>query len=233
MLMMSLPIVLHQGHDTSGKAAAPNNVVDMYQINLIGHIHLIDVLQEKGYLQQGCRIVFAGSEAARGVPLIGIKPPRMPDDLDSYKSELVGSSTKKFDPERTYSFVKGFANLYFAAWARLNPDMTVLSVSPGGTKGTSFASQGSVPLLFQLVLPYLMFVLGLFGYFHNVDVGAKRYVDAVTGKDEYGDFASGTFVASKSGVSGPVSDQSNLEHGSQYADVRKQELCYEAIRLVV
>ena len=202
-------------------------------MNLIGHIHLVDILKEKGFLQEGCRIVYAGSEAARGVPFMGMKPPQMGDDLDSYKSELDGSSTKKFDPERTYSFVKGFANLYFAAWARLNPGMTVLSVSPGGTKGTSIGSHANIPFFFRLTLPYLMFILGMLGYFHNVDVGAKRYVDAVTAKDEYGDFTSGTFVGSTSGVSGPVCDQTKLEHGSQYADVKKQDLCYEAIRSVV
>ena len=34
------------GHDTSGKPTGPNQILDMYQINILGHIHLLEALLE-------------------------------------------------------------------------------------------------------------------------------------------------------------------------------------------
>ena len=205
----------------------------MYQINLIGHVHLVDCLQENGYLVNGSRIVFSSSEAARGVPAMAFAPPKMKDDLSFYANELDGSANKRFDPKKTYGNAKGFGNLYFAAWARKNPGIPVLSVSPGGTKDTNAPSAKAMPWILRKMFPIMMVMMGKCGLFHSLDVGAKRYVDAVNGVDEYKYFPSGAFVASAKGTSGRVGDQVHHKHGAQYGDTHKQDLCYDAVRSVV
>ena len=122
-----------------------------------------------------------------------------------------------------------------SAWARAHPDLFVVTVSPGGTKGTNFIKQDSVPAIVAFMFPIVMKILGWFGVFHELVVGAKRYVDAVTGEGAFQDdidFAkSGDFVASKSdSPSGPMAEQSKLfANGKQYADTKKQDAMYEAM----
>jgi len=219
------------GHDPTGKATEPNNVVDMYQINLIGHVHLVDCLKDNGYLVDGStRIVFSSSEAARGVPEMAFPPPELGTELSFYVNELRGET--KFDPKRTYSYAKGFGILYFAAWVRRNPGIVVLSVSPGGTRGTNMASGKAMPAILRVIFPAVSGVMGALGFFHSLDVGAKRYVDAVEGVEEYKSFPNGSFVGSVKGTSGKVGDQVTHKYGAQYGDVKRQDVCYEAIRAV-
>lgn len=53
------------GHDASGKPVEPNGVVDMFQINLIGHIHFLEALMANNrVVPKQTTIVFSGSEAA-------------------------------------------------------------------------------------------------------------------------------------------------------------------------
>ena len=68
------------------------------------------------------------------------------------------------------------------------------------------------------------------GYFHNVDVGAKRYVDAVLGENSMDTYKSGTFVASKKGTSGKLMDQAKMRRGRKYADVEKQDAAFAALQ---
>lgn len=229
----SCTLSLEQGHDPSGKAVGPNKVVDMYQINLIGHVHLVDCLKDNGYLVDGSRIVFSSSEAARGIPAMAFTPPKMTTNLSFYVNELHGNGKKKFNPKKTYGYAKGFGNLYFAAWARKNPGIVVLCVSPGGTRDTNGFKAKAMPAVVRKVFPIMMRLMSNFGLFHSLDVGAKRYVDAVNGVDGYKSFASGAFVASAKGTSGPVADQVHHKHGAQYGDMEKQDLCYRAVRGVV
>ena len=70
--------------------------------------------------------------------------------------------------------------------------------------------------------------MGMLGFFHNLQDGAKRYVDAVTGEGEFQNFTtSGAFIASKKGVAGPLGDQVELfQTAKQYGDVKKQDSVY-------
>ena len=68
------------------------------------------------------------------------------------------------------------------------------------------------------------------GKFHALEIGAKRYVDGVTGDDGFNKhFKNGTFLASKKGVSGPMIDQASYKHGAAYGDTKVQLAAYNAV----
>ena len=217
------------GHDTSQKPSGPNHVLDVYQINLIGHIQLVEALKtSNNLLAQGCKIVYAGSEGARGVPMMMIANPKLGTTAEWYKNQLEGgASKKKLDPMAIYALAKGMAALYFAEWARRNPDYSVWVVSPGGTSGTEALSAKAVPGHFKKMMPVMMPLMTAMGVMHPVEVGAARYVHALTAPNY--DFASGTFVASKRGTTGTLSDQTTSKRGKQYADMNKQKAAFDAL----
>ena len=49
-----------------------------------------------------------------------------------------------------------------------------------------------------------MYLTSLVGFAHSVDVGAKRYIDALF---DHSNYQSGIFYGSKKGLSGEVGDQ--------------------------
>lgn len=211
----------------------PNNVLEIWQCNLVGHIHLVEALRDALFLSKGCRILISASESARGVALVAAPPPKMGDTVGFYKDLMTGVSYqgKRFDTTQVAGEVKGTGALFFAAWARRNPSFFVLTVSPGGTKGTSLVQHGSVPWIVRKILPLATAILGLLGYMHSIPVAAKRYVDATTGEGEFKRFTkSGMFIASAKNLTGPVDDQTNVPGGEQYGDEKKQEAMYEAMQ---
>jgi NAD(P)-dependent dehydrogenase (short-subunit alcohol dehydrogenase family) len=217
------------GHNKKGVPSGPNHVMDMMQINLLSHIHLLDTLKANGRLNSGAAIVYSGSEAACGVALMGMAAPKMPKSAEDYTKLIEGSGLKKYDPMEYYSIVKAIAALYFAAWARENPEYFVLTVSLGATGGTNITSHKGMPKLLGVMMPYMMQFFGVLGQSHMLEVGAKRYVDAVAYEGGFKQFESGTFVASKKGTSGRVADQSTLCSGAKFREIAKQDAAYQAV----
>ena len=224
------------GHDTKGKPTKPNNILPIVQINLAAHVHLVEYLRSEGHLQKNrSRIIYVGTEGSRGIPFIGMKAPVFEGDTPEYFKPYIDGSAyskknMKYDPMAVYPEAKGVATLYFSAWAREHPEYFVMTMSPGGTKGTAFAHQEAMNPAMQRIFPIMMKVFGAFGKFHSLKVGAKRYVDAVTGEGEFEKFDSGSYVASRKGVAGPVADQVEVFHTArQYGDVKKQHAVYVAM----
>lgn len=213
------------GHDKTQKASGPNNVLDLHQINLIGHIQLVQALKEGSKLAMGCTIVYAGSELARGVLMMMKGAPKLGDTSDWYEKQLRGEF-RRFDQMDVYAQTKGFAVLYFAEWARQNEDYKVLVVSPGGTAGTAVYAGEATPAYLRLGMPVMMPLMKVLGIMHPVEDGSKRYIEAFTGMTEY---SSGSFLASRWAITGKMSDQMLLSSGKQYADVKKQKAAYEAL----
>lgn len=221
------------GHDKEGKPTGPNHVLPIIQINLAAHVHLTDYLLKRGNLvKTESRVIFAGTEGSRGISLIGMASPKFTGDTKEYFNTYIdGSAYRVYDAMNVaYPESKGIATLYFSAWARAHPEVHVLTVSPGGTKGTEFANQEAMKPIFRLIFPVMMKIMGWLGKFHNLDVGAKRYVDAVLAEGEFANFKSGSFIASKRGVAGPVGDQVELfDTAKQYGDIKKQEAVFAAM----
>lgn len=217
------------GNDASGKPTPPNQVVDMYQINLLGHIHLLEVVKPHLILQQ-TRIVFSGSEMARGVPSMGSSAPILPDSVEGYKELLQGTNVGGFDGPRVYGYVKALGALYWASWARRNPEYYVVTASPGFTRGTAFGTHKNLPLVARALYPALLAVTGWLGTSQSLEEGAKIYVDAMIGQDIFAKTASGSFVAAADGKPvGPLSD----DQGTIFKDTVAQDKVYEAIQSFV
>eukprot|EP00977_Amphora_coffeiformis_P017513 scaffold5771_cov171-Amphora_coffeaeformis.AAC.30 len=211
------------GHDTSKEPIGPNSVLEVYQINLIGHIQLVEILKPK--LAEGCKIVVSGSEAARGVPMMMLSSPKMGTTPEWFQEQLEGKD-KTTDPMVNYAKAKGFAAFYFAEWARRNPTFKVWVVSPGGIAGTNVLSAGAVPSHLKFMMPLMMPILKFVGVMHSLEDGSGRYIQILTGNHPY---TSGAFVASKQGTTGGMVDQTTLQNGKKYADPIMQKAAFEAL----
>ena len=97
--------------------------------------------------------VYVSSEAARGVPKLGIKRPSLPtSSVQDFTDIITGKSLagKKSDGTLAYAEVKYMAALWMAEQAREHPHLKLLTVSPGNTQGTQIA--GSLPAPARLLM---------------------------------------------------------------------------------
>ena len=115
-----------------------------------------------------------------------------------------------------------------AEWARQNPEIYAATVSPGGTTGTDFKSQGSITMMERIQFTIVLPLMELFGQMHSLQTGAKRYVDGVCAEDGF-DFPTGTFAASPgNAVAGKLDNQATHSNGGVFADKKVQKFAYDA-----
>lgn len=175
--------------------------------NLLGHTVLVDELLKAEKLKK--RVVYVSSEAARGIPKMGMKRPALKTSSeDEFASILDGSYFKsKLDPSEAYGLVKYVGTLWTSSLARKHPSIDFVSISPGATKGTAVAD--NLPAMLKFMFKYVMFpvIMPLRGMVHSVEKGAARYVEALNNSD----FKSGEFYAShEPKVTGPLVEQSSI-----------------------
>ena len=203
-------LVMNAG-GTGGKtplALTKDGVTEIFASNVLGHVVLLDGLLGAGKLR--CAAVYVGSEAARGVPKLGMKRPSLPtSSADEFASLCDGTCFRgrKADPTLAYGQVKYVAALWMAATARQHPHLRLLTVSPGSTRGSEVARDAPLPL--RLLLKYVLMpvVFPLFGMVHDLEVGAKRLLDGLHDPA----LRSGNFYASKADtLSGPMVDQTGI-----------------------
>ncbi|CAB9512471.1 short chain dehydrogenase [Seminavis robusta] len=241
-------VILNAGSRGALTPSGPNNVTPIAQVNVIGHVHLVDGLLAAGKIgtKKGddsfkSRVVYIGSETAKGggaakSPGLGEKSEQ--DICSILNGDYYKNAEEKDDTDgnTAYGAVKGVGTLYFSGFGRAHPETYTVTVSPGGTAGTEFLSNNSDafggPFVAFLAKYVVIPVLLLTGFFHKLEVGAKRYVDAVVGKENGFEFETGTFVASKRGVSGSLSDQAKTSgpEGIVYGDIDKQDMVYNMIQ---
>ena len=175
--------------------------------NLLGHVVLVEELIKANKLNN--RVVFVSSEAARGIPIMGMKRPKLKtNSVNEITSVLDGSYFgEKFDPANAYGAVKYVGTLWTSFLARKHPNIDFVSVSPGATKGTAVAD--NVSPIMKFMFKYIMFgvVLPLRGMVHGIHKGAARYVEALNSPG----IKSGDFYASAEGkVVGKMVEQSSI-----------------------
>jgi NAD(P)-dependent dehydrogenase (short-subunit alcohol dehydrogenase family) len=185
-------------------------------VNVLGHVLLVDLLLEQNKLSG--TVIFSGSEAARGVPLMGMKKYEFKSgSVAEFESMINGSAYKKKTMEEMYGPAKLVGTFWMSSMARKHPDIRFITVSPGGTTGTTF--ERDLPGPKKFMMKRVMFpLLSATGKIHKLPVGAKRYVDALVDDDRY---QSGVFYASKKGVTGKISDQ--VSHAAYLADTKYQD----------
>lgn len=213
------------GDDPAPSPSKPNGILNIVQVNVVGHIQLVQVLQRKRILAEGCRIIFSGSESARGIPIFLMPAPKLGDDVDFYDKFM--TTGLNLDSASLYGTAKGLGTLYFTVYARAFPQFKILTVSPGGTLGTNALQNPVIPWVFKVILRLFWAIAYYLGRFQELEQGAKKYVDAVTGAcDKY---TSGTFLACSVDLAGPLCDQAQFECGQQYTDTKKQQAAYKAL----
>lgn len=202
-----------------------DGVTSIFAVNVLGHAVLVDELLDRQLLTS--TVLYAGSEAARGIPKMGIAPPVLDtSSISEFKSIADGSKfTRESDPLELYANVKLMAALWMSAMARRHPHIRFVTMSPGGTTGTN--GMDDLPFLKKVFFKHVGGVLmPLFGMMHGVEVGARRYVDGLLNPK----FESGGFYASGTGSpTGPVVDQKNI--APNLGNVDFQDNASQAIRL--
>ncbi len=182
-------------------------VTSLFAHNLLGHVILLDELIKTKKLTRVA--LYAGSEGARGVEQMKMNRPALKtSSANEFASVIDGSFfNKDMDPMEAYGYVKYMAALWMSAVARKNPNLRVLTMSPGFTSGT--AVMNDLPPAKRLMFKYIMLpiVAPLKGMVHKVEKGAKRFVEGINDES----YASGVFYASKANkLVGTVVDQSTL-----------------------
>jgi len=193
------------GTDPTGMT--PRGVTNIFAVNVQGHVALVDQLLERQLITS--TILYAGSEAARGIPKMGVAPPTL--DMSS-ETEISSVATGRgfaadADPLEVYGTVKLTAAMWMASMARQNPAIRFVTISPGGTTGTN--GMDDLPFLKRLFFKHVGGILmPLLGMMHDLETGARRYVEVLTNPK----FESGRFYASRAGSpTGPVVDQTTIQ----------------------
>ena len=184
-------------------ALTADGVTTVFAVNVLGHAVLLETLLAEDRL--GEVAVYAGSEAARGVPKFGMKRPSfVSTSADELATVINGSyfAGRKPDRNLAHGQVKYIAALWMAYLARQYPDRRFVTVSPGNTSGTEGPNDMGLPL--RLAARYVMPILKIS---HKLEVGARRLVDGVTDPA----LSSGVFYASGANTTtGPVVNQADI-----------------------
>ncbi|WP_422374984.1 SDR family NAD(P)-dependent oxidoreductase [Roseibium sp.] len=219
-------VILNAG-GTGGRqpnALTANGVTNIFASNVLGHAVLVDELLNRQLVTS--TVLYAGSEAARGIPKMGMARPELrTNSVEEFTSIANGSRFgPDGDPLEAYASVKLTATLWMAAMARKHPHIRFITMSPGGTTGTN--GMDDLPFMKRIFFKHVGGVLmPLFGMMHGVETGAKRYVDGLLNPK----FKSGRFYASAgSSPTGPVSDQSGFF--SVFDDVTYQDSASLAVQ---
>jgi NAD(P)-dependent dehydrogenase (short-subunit alcohol dehydrogenase family) len=184
-----------------------NGVTSLFAANLLGHVVLLDELINEKKLNKVA--LYAGSEGARGVEDMGMNRPDLKtSSIDEFATVIDGTFfNEQTDPMEAYGYIKYMAALWMSSEARKNPNLRLITVSPGFTSGT--AVMNDLPFAKRLLFKYIMLpiVAPLKGLVHKLEKGAKRFVDGIS-KDT---FKSGVFYASRAKrLTGQVIDQSTI-----------------------
>ena len=180
-----------------------DGVTNVFATNVLGHVVLLEGLLAEGRL--GEVAVLAGSEAARGLPILRMKRPSfVSTSADELATVIDGSYfvSRKADFNLAFGQAKYIGALWMAYLARQYPDLRFITVSPGATTGTQASSGVALPV--RIAAKYVMPALGIS---HKLEVGAKRLVDGVTDPT----LSSGVFYASTANkLKGPLVNQAHI-----------------------
>lgn len=201
-----------------------DGITSLFAANVLGHVVLLDELLKEKKLNKVA--LYAGSEGARGVEDMGMNQPDLKTSSEDEFATVIDGTffDEKTDPMEAYGYIKYVAALWMSSEARKNPNLRLITMSPGFTSGT--AVMNDLPFGKRLMFKYFMLpiVAPLKGLVHKLEKGAKRFVDGVS-NDTY---KSGIFYASKAKrLTGQVIDQSTIF--PDLSNTRYQDNANEAI----
>ena len=168
-------------------AQTPDGIANIIALNVVGQALLTEELIKRNKLIKGGTIVYSSSEAARGVQVFGLPPPKIHNgSVDEFQSALDGSlfiKNKDVSYGTTYAYAKCLGVLWMSAMARKEPDYRWISVSPGMTSGTNLFNDLSCMERTMMAIIYP--IANCCRMCHSVDVGAQRYLDVIYMTDKY------------------------------------------------
>ncbi|MEM7243635.1 MAG: SDR family NAD(P)-dependent oxidoreductase [Pseudomonadota bacterium] len=218
-------VILNAG-GTGGRnpnAHTKDGVTNIFAANVLGHVVLVDELLKRQLVAS--TILYAGSEAARGIPKMGVARPEMESaSVEEFAAIADGSKFgSKADPLDIYGIIKLTGAMWMASMSRKYPHIRFVTMSPGGTTGTN--GMDDLPFLKKVFFKYIGGTLmPIFGMMHSVEQGARRYVDGLLNPK----FESGHFYASRAGSpTGPVVDQVSID--AFLGDVAAQDNANSAV----
>lgn len=184
-----------------------DGTTELFSTNVLGHVVLVDELLKVNKINNV--VLYASSEAARGVSKMGMKQPALEtSSVDEFTSVFDGSFFKpKMDAMQAYGYVKYSATQWMASLARKHPNIRFISMSPGGTSGT--AVMDDLPAVMKFMFKYIgvPILMPMMGMIHSLETGSKRFVEGIGDES----LKSGVFYGSKANVlTGPMIDQSTL-----------------------
>lgn len=183
-----------------------DGVTEMFAANVLGHVVLVDELIKTDKLNNV--VMFASSEAVRGVKKMGMKAPSLKTSSENEIASVIdGSYFEKFDGMQVYGYIKYIGTLWMSAMAREHKNIRFISMSPGATKGTAVMNdlKGFQRIMFKYIgMPIMMPLMGMV---HKIEVGAARYLQAIGDSS----LKSGSFYASGDNkLTGPVTEQAPI-----------------------
>lgn len=199
------------------------------KLNLIGHVFLFRHLMAFCQIDDQAnkpRIVPVGSEATVCTPGMDC----CAADFVAHLRGTVPAKDKRMGVN--YAWTKTILALYWAAFARHNPQFEVVTVSPGAVPGTQLLKQ-------QQVTPALRAVAAIgqlpcFGGHHTVQDGAERYLAALLGMGDLQEpIQSGSFWASRKGFCRDFGDMTTLKKGKCFGDTDLQDKAWAAVQKFV
>jgi hypothetical protein len=206
----------------------------LVQYKLTSPLQILQIMMDQTRLERHARIVFVGSESARGLPRMGFPIPQLGDSVASIRSFLSGDAyeAETYRWENAYGDLSAVLVLYVQYLCSVLPDLYVAVVSPGMTE-ESFNADNSPGLSLLWRLRLWTYRNLLFGLLCRSEIakpssfGASLILNALSPDYEY---VSGTFVGALSGTGGPVGDQSRLPGGKMFRNERLQAFAYEAVK---
>lgn len=218
-------VILNAGGPGGDRAGSMTDlgVNHSFAVNVLGHVALVEGLIAADKLRG--TVVFVSSEAARGIPSMGMARPDLESSsVDEFAAIADGTWFDKFDAMKAYGPIKYVGTQWMAAMARRYPALRFISVSPGATSGTNAADQiGAVQRFIFTRIAYP--IMTLLGRAHGVEKGAERYVTVLTDPA----YESGHFYASPwPSTSGQLVDQGPIFEDLENAQF--QDNAYEAVR---
>ena len=205
-------------------AITNDNVTHIYAHNVYGHTILVDELLKANKINQV--VLYAGSEAARGVKKMNLNKPNLKTaSVEEFASIINGNyfKTKKQEND-AYGLVKYIAALWMSALARKHKTIKFITMSPGGTKGTQVLND--MPAVQKFIFKHIVFpyVMPLLGMAHSLETGAKRFVNGITNSN----LKSGVFYGSKEHtITGDLVSQSTI-----FPDLNNKEIQDNAYKAV-
>mmetsp|Transcript_22850 Transcript_22850/g.60360 ORF Transcript_22850/g.60360 Transcript_22850/m.60360 type:complete len:339 (+) Transcript_22850:59-1075(+) len=200
-------LCLNAGGIGTGKMhASGNGITDTMVINTMGHAALVDGLLAVGKIPAGSRVVYVGSEAARG--LWGYCPMLPNNYCGTFKEkDMDWAIGKDFDgccscvpivrQMGDYRNAKIMGHLHFVNLAKEHPESHWITVSPGSVGG-SVGEGAHFPM--RQTTAYCPCILRCAGMApacsaaSSVKIGTKRYVDVLTG--DFGKYPTGSMPMS-------------------------------------